>query len=93
MVQELAGEHGGADFAWATSPRSAPKLWQARHDAYLRRASACSPAARGLGDRCLRADLAARRMHRRDREGPRGERRSSRRSSAMSATAISISRS
>ncbi len=66
---EIAKEHGGSDFAWATKPEERTRLWQARHDVYwaclaLRPGSkfiatdVCVPISR-LGD-CLletRADI------------------------------------
>ena len=45
-VGAIAGEHGGHDFARATSPEARATLWQARHDAYYA-ALAMRPGARG----------------------------------------------
>ncbi len=32
---EIAADHGGGPFAWATKPEERTRLWQARHDVYF----------------------------------------------------------
>ena len=64
---------GGSAVQWATQPEDRTRLWKARHAAYY---AALALQARGLASchRCLRADLAARRLHLETEGRHRGER-------------------
>ncbi len=35
LVQEIASEHNGREFTWATNPEDRSRLWSARHAAYF----------------------------------------------------------
>ena len=35
LVQEIASEHGGNAFEWASTPEERPRLWAARHNSYF----------------------------------------------------------
>ena len=87
---EIAKELGGGPFDWATRAEDRTRLWQARHDALLVDPSGCGPGAEALSsDVCVPISRLAECVSARPSATPRRA-ASSRRSSAMSATAISI---
>ena len=52
-VEVIAGEHGAAEFRWATKSEDRNRLWQARHDSYYA-CLALRPGAKGLAtDVCV----------------------------------------
>ena len=90
QMQAIAEEYGGSAFEWATQARGPHAAVEGAACRVLRREGDV-PGQGGLRDRCLRADLAARRLRAGDQGRRRGDAAWSRRSSATSATATSIS--
>ena len=89
-VQEIAREHGGEDFEWASTPEERTRLWAARHKAYFA-GMQTSPGCRTVTtDTCVPISRLAE-MHRRGGGRGRGRRACPTTSSAMWATATSTS--
>lgn len=53
IVRDIATDHGGSDFQWATLPEDRERLWTARHNAYYA-GLAVRPGSSGLvSDQCV----------------------------------------
>ena len=89
MVQAIAADHGGGDFAWADQAEERSKMWQARHDALLRRPRRCDRRGMWATDVCVPISRLAECILETQKDIVPAA--SVRRSSAMSATATSIS--
>jgi D-lactate dehydrogenase (cytochrome) len=62
-VQDIAREHGGADFEWASTPEERSRLWTARHHAYFA-ALQMRPGCRSLStDTCVPISRLAESIH------------------------------
>jgi D-lactate dehydrogenase (cytochrome) len=53
MVQEIAADHGGTHFQWATRPEDRDRLWSARHNAYYAGLAARPGSAGMVSDQCV----------------------------------------